>query len=461
MMKKYSFLKSSLSILRANRMNAEQLHQLQQRRYKEMIQYARTHSPLFGELYKDLGEEPKLEDLPVTTKGKLMRQFDQWVTDPAITLDRAKEYMKDYDNIGRRIDDKYLICQTSGSTGIPCTVVKDKNSHNVTLALGEFRTFTHIWDFVKAVFRGAKLTQICFKEFSLEYNQLRHQLLRSPMQKHRVMNIDLNEDLALNVAKLNRFQPSIMSAYPNAMRILIPEMKAGRLKIQPNLLITGGEILTDAFKAEIEQVMKTRVLDAYGSTESGIMAFMCKEGHMHVNSDWVILEPVDEEYNPVPPGVQSQKILITNLSNFVQPFIRYEVTDRVILYDEPCKCGSHFPMIKVEGRTSDILDFISDNGRVSIIPMKLNDAADFEGIIKFQLVQKDPHHLEVRLLCEEDADREALYKKTEENLLEVLSKHGVRNVEIRFSEELPKNDFRGKFKQVFSESAAGSNDYGK
>ena len=304
------------------------------------------------------------------------------------------------------------------------------------------------------------MTQVCFKEFSLEYNQLRHQLLRSPMQKYRVLNIDLNEDLALNVAKLNRFQPSIMSAYPNAMRILIPEMKAGRLKIRPNLLITGGEILTDAFKAEIEQVMKTRVLDAYGSTESGIMAYMCKEGHMHVNSDWVILEPVDENYNPVPPGVQSQKILITNLSNFAQPFIRYEVTDRVILYDEPCKCGSSFPMIKVEGRTSDILDFNGENGIVSIIPMKLNDAADYEGIIKFQLVQNDPTHLEVRLLCEEGADRQALYKKTEENLLSVLAKHGVHNVEVRFSDELPKNDFRGKFKQVFSDSAGGD-DYGK
>ena len=37
-------------------------------------------------------------------------------------------------------------------------------------------------------------------------------------------------------------------------------------------------------------------------------------GFLHVNSDWYILEPVDSDRRPVPPGVQSDSVLVTNLS---------------------------------------------------------------------------------------------------------------------------------------------------
>lgn len=348
-MKRYTYLNASLSVLRRNHSSPEQIRKLQEKRFRDVLRHARENSPLFRELYRDLGEEPALSELPVTTKSFLMKHFDDWVTDPAVTLERCKAFMEDKDNIGRRMDGKYMVCQTSGSTGIPCTVVRDENAHSLEQALGQFRTFVYLTDFFKAILRGAKLTQVCFREFSLEYNGLRRQLLRSPMQKFRVQNVDLHEDLATNIAKLNKFQPAIMSAYPNAMRLFNLEVRAGRLKIHPNILITGGEILTPKLKEETERLLHTRVLDAYGSTESGIIAYMCKEGHMHVNSDWLILEPVDEHDRPVPYGVKSDKVLITNLSNYVQPFIRYEVTDRVIVHKEPCKCGSSFPMIQVEG----------------------------------------------------------------------------------------------------------------
>src|SRR5204863_10195 len=64
----------------------------------------------------------------------------------------------------------------------------------------------------------------------------------------------------------------------------------------------------------------------------------------HVNADWAILEVVDDEYRPVPPGELGRRVLLTNLSNRAQPLIRYEVNDRVRLDAAgPCACGSRLP----------------------------------------------------------------------------------------------------------------------
>ena len=59
-------------------------------------------------------------------------------------------------------------------------------------------------------------------------------------------------------------------------------------------------------------------------------------GSMHLNADWVILEPVDRAYRPVPPGVMSHTVLLTNLANRVQPIIRYDLGDSVVIEPDPC-----------------------------------------------------------------------------------------------------------------------------
>lgn len=91
---------------------------------------------------------------------------------------------------------------------------------------------------------------------------------------------------------------------------------------------------------------------------------------------------------------------------------------------------------------------------IRIIPMMLNDAADFEGVIRFQLLHKDPRNLEIRLLCEEGADRDALFQRTRENIEAVLARYGAENVTIVLSDKLPMNDHRGKFKQVYREAGS-------
>ena len=60
------------------------------------------------------------------------------------------------------------------------------------------------------------------------------------------------------------------------------------------------------------------------------IGFGCREGWLHVNADWVLLEPVDRDYAPTPPGEPSHTVLLSNLANHVQPIIRYDLGDSVI-----------------------------------------------------------------------------------------------------------------------------------
>lgn len=120
---------------------------------------------------------------------------------------------------------------------------------------------------------------------------------------------------------------------------------------------------------------------------------------MHLNADWVILEPVDRQYRPVPQGTCPHTVLLTNLANHVQPLIRYDLGDQVTFAAGPCTCGSPLPVIDVQGRHDDALVMAGRGGRqVTLLPLALSTVMeDDAGVFDFQLCQRDAHTLVLRL----------------------------------------------------------------
>ncbi|MFX9011966.1 hypothetical protein ABTN18_19530, partial [Acinetobacter baumannii] len=77
---------------------------------------------------------------------------------------------------------------------------------------------------------------------------------------------------------------------------------------------------------------------------------------LHLNADWSLLEVVDDDYQPVPDGMTGTKVLVTNLANLAQPFIRYEISDCIALASEHRCLRNPMPQIeRIEGRASDLL----------------------------------------------------------------------------------------------------------
>ncbi len=439
-----SLISAMIKTYKANNMDEKELKKLQEKRLNKIVKYARENSVYFNELYKGIEDNFKLEDLPVTNKIDMMKCFDTWVTDKNINMNRIEEYTKNLDNVGRMLDNKYLIFKTSGSTGNPATILYDKQNIDVASAVAAFRTFARKQDF-DAFMKNGKKTAGVFANygFYLACGMSRYLQLQMPRKKNKI-TIDVNEKEQEIIRSLNEFNPAMLSGYPSNLAVLADY---DELKIKPNVVITGGELLTDEIRNKLVNKFGCYVQTHYSCTEAGEIACECEEKHLHINEDWVIVEPVDKNNNPVPYGTLSDKVLITNLSNYIQPFIRYELTDRVILHNEKCKCGKNTRWLEIEGRTDDILEFA--NG-ILIAPMSFYKLLqEVKEIKRFQLVQKAQDKLELRIVAE---DREQAFSNARDKLQEFLNSKGVQNVEITLSDKSPQaNKISGKFNHVYRE----------
>lgn len=421
----------------------DKIIKLQNKRLKKLVKYAKENSSYFKKKYNGIDDNFRLDDLPITNKLDLMDNFNDWLTDKNINLNKINEFTSNIDNVGHMIDGKYLIFKTSGSTGNPVTILYDKNNIDVSSAVAAFRTFARREDFKRFMKNGKKTAGVFANYgFYLACGMSRYLELKMPNKKNKItVDVNANEDEIID--ELNRFNPSMLSGYPSNLSLL---SNSSKLKISPDVIITGGELLTDDVRDKLSKRFNCYVQTHYSCTEVGEIACECVEGHLHINEDYVIVEPVDKDNNPVSYGVQSDKVLVTNLANYIQPIIRYELTDRVILHNEKCKCGKNTYWLEVEGRTDDILEF--SNGKL-IAPMSFYKIiSQIKEINRFQLIQKTKNILELRI---EAKEREKVFEIVKNKILEFLSTKNIDDVEIYLSLDNPQANKSGKYVHVYKD----------
>ena len=427
-----------------NNASRKKINQLQQNRLKKLVRFAKENSPYYSKLLSGTTNEFKLQDLSPTSKPTMMANFDDVLTDRSVSMKRIDEFTEDIERVGHMIDGKYLIFKTSGSTGNPAVVLYDEQNIDVSSAIAAFRTFARKEDF-KAFMKHGKKTAGVFANygFYLACGMSRYLQLKMPRKKTKI-TVDVNAPEEQIIKQLNDFQPAMLSGYPANLSLLADYDK---LNIHPDVVITGGELLTDEIRKKLSNKFGCYVQTHYSCTEAGEIACECSEGHLHINEDWVIVEPVDKDNHPVGFGVLSDKVLITNLANYIQPFIRYELTNRIIVHDERCQCGRNTYWIEIEGRTDDILLFA--NG-VKIAPMSLYKILEeVKNMRRFQVIQRSETRLELRIVAD---DRLSVFEEARKKLIDFFSKKGLKDIEIYLSDELPQaNKVSGKFKHIYKE----------
>ncbi|MHB1133905.1 MAG: phenylacetate--CoA ligase family protein [Chloroflexota bacterium] len=444
---------------RTTRAGQEGIAARQRARLSELLGQARAHSPFYRELYKDLPDRVEdIRQLPVVTKRQLMANFDDWVTDPQVKYDELRAFIDDKSRVGELYRGKYLACTTSGTTGTPAVLLQDQRVLAVVGALNLARTVP-AWlspgSLLKMLGRGAKTAAVwATGGHYLGLAMLKRQLIERPSRASRMRVFPVLSPLAQIVAELNAYQPAMLNGYATAISLLAQEQEAGRLKIKPVLVLTSSESLPPVERERIAAAFGAIVRDNYGSSEFVAIGYDCGHGWLHVHADWVILEPVDENYQPVQPGQTSSSVLLTNLANHVQPIIRYELGDRITVRPDRCPCGSPLPAIRVEGRTDDILRFASPTGEtIPVLPLALwATVKETPGINRFQLIQTSPSRLDVRLEAAAPEERQAVWLSVRERLLAFLGTQGVADVSVELLPEPPLRDPRsGKYRHVWSE----------
>lgn len=328
-----------------------------------------------------------LQSIPPVSKRELMQNFDAWVIDPRLRLAPLRAFLADPARVGQSFDGGFVVWESSGSTGEPGVFVQDARAMAVYDALEACRRLQRWFDpwyvgeriaFVGAI--GGHFASTVTAERLRRLN---------PAMAANLHAVSFLQPTPVLIDELNRLAPSVVSTYPTMAVLLAEEKAAGHLRIPLTEVWTGGETLTPGMRRLIERHFGCTVINSYGASEFLPLASQCRVGALHLNSDWAILEPVDEHGYPVPPGVSGHTTLLTNLANHVQPLIRYDLGDRVIVRRHACSCGSPLPVIDVEGRCDDMLVLRGGDGqRVRLLPLALTTVIEDEAsVYDFQLVQ--------------------------------------------------------------------------
>lgn len=382
-------------------MGARSIHRAAAERLLSLTQYARTHSPYFARHLRRLAPVPALSDIPVSHKAVLMENFDDWLTDRSLCRADIQRFLDHSRGTPGLYREQYGVWCSSGSSGERGIFVQD-HAALVTYdaLLGYQFSASALALAYRAGFAGASarsaLIAVTDGPFASVWNWQRWSKL-NPWAKTRAFSIV--RPIAELEAELNQYQPTFLASYPSMLTLLAEGQRAGRLHLAPLVLWSGGEHLSLPRQRAIEEAFACPVINEYGTSECLSIAFGCREGWLHVNEDWVILEAVDEHFEPVPPGTPSATTLLTNLANRVQPVIRYDLGDRITVRPDPCPCGSRLRALRVEGRTDEVLTFANRSGKpVSLAPMALTTLVEEQaGLALFQIEQRGVDQLVLRL----------------------------------------------------------------
>jgi phenylacetate-coenzyme A ligase PaaK-like adenylate-forming protein len=247
--------------------------------------------------------------------------------------------------------------------------------------------------------------------------------------------IEAEQPIGQLVDRLNAIEKiAWIVTYSSMLEILVREQEAGRLRIAPALFTTGGETLTSDLRARVGRAfpsLKYGIADPYGCTECLALSFECSHGRKHVNEDWVILEAVNEEMQPVPDGTLSATALLTVLANEIQPFIRYDLGDCIRFDEDACPCGSPFRSIQVEGRQATLVRV----GEVTLSPLAFD--LEHDQAQRIQLVQTGEFDFELRMQLTEGAAAGPVFQEVIESVKRVFRDNGVDDVTVRASELAP------------------------
>ena len=354
-------------------------------RLREVVRDAIDRSPWHRERLADVDparlDETSMREVPPMTKGDLMENFDRIVGDERLSLEFVNAHLETV-TTGSYLLDAYTAVTSGGSTGERGVFVYDWVGW-ATFWVSIFRYLMRArWSRPELESRPIVLGWVAAAHFTHATAAL-SRTFDSP----DFINVRFPVTLATEqiVAGLNDAQPDVLLAYPSALHVLSFEAVAGRLRITPQQILSCAEPLLPEIRAAAEAAFGVRVGNAWGTSEGGGVGIPCEHARSHLSEDLVIVEPVDEDGEPVAPGEPAAKLYLTNLFNRALPLIRYEITDEVTLLPEPCPCGSaHRCVADIQGRLDDT--FVYDGRRVH--PHVFRSALSrHPGVVEYQVRQ--------------------------------------------------------------------------
>ncbi len=395
------------------KISRQELREIQFNKLQKVIWHAYNTTTFYHKRMQEAGVHPRdlqsLQDLskfPTITKSEVQANYQDIV---------SKHYS----------EKDCKIRNTSGSSG------------KILKVLWEPKNF---WIRLCSYYRSLSM---------IGYNPFKKLLYFLPTPENPGFNLGLFRQMGLELdlsfdrikKQLLDFKPHIMGIYPSHA------MELGNYLTDQDIANTGieaislnSEMILPRDKAYIENRFGCPAYDEYSSVEMGFIASMCKHKGMHVFSDNVVLEILGPNGEAAVPGERGE-IVLTSLTNFAMPFIRYRIKDYSCFVEGECGCGMPFPLIgPIEGRKDD--SFLLENGNTvpawkiyELVERPLEEYSDDKWIVTdFYLEQKDKNLADFYYVKGYDFDPEYL-RKLNKGIKSLMGEnfnlrlHETRNIE--------------------------------
>lgn len=368
--------------LRKNlRLEPSRLQEMQRKRLRAIIRHAYENVPFYHRKFDKAGI--KLDDIksvadmakiPMTTKSEIQ----------ACSLE---------DVVARNVDvNRCVKTMTSGSTGLPLTVIRDKRAEDFGSALWA-RAFME-----NGLRLRDRMAIISDPRYFPKDRGWFERLVRAIIGRRK--QISVFDDAKRQLRLLEDYTPDVIKGYPSSLAILADVCRKKASCVKPRLVFTGAELLDKGHRKLISSVFECELLDYYACIEFSLLMWECRE-HVgyHMNIDSAVIE-FAKNGETVAPGERGE-IVCTTLVNYAMPLIRYRLGDVGIPIEEQCSCGKSLPLLKMlEGRTDDFLTAV-DGRIISPAVFSPYPFENLEGIRQFRVIQEKRDKLTIQLVARE------------------------------------------------------------
>ncbi len=259
------------------------------------------------------------------------------------------------------------------------------------------------------------------------------------------------ENLDRFVDEIRHFRPRMLFGYPSSLALIARHAEARNVSMDTlgiRVAFVTSERLYDDQKADIERVFGCPTANGYGGRDAGFIAHQCPEGGMHITAEDVIVEIVDREGNPLPPG-ESGEVVVTHMATRDFPFVRYRTGDIAVLDPDDCPCGRGLPLLKeVQGRTTDFI--VASDGTLMHGLSLIYAVRDVPGVAAFKIIQESLELTRILVVPDDRFDEPAaarIRRDAEARL------GGTARVVVETVENIPR-ERSGKYRYVVSHVAS-------
>lgn len=300
--------------------SSDKLKDLQCKKLAELCQFCYLHSSYYKDIFDNLGLDPFKEKVDFEFLSKL----------PILKKESLIKYNASIHTIDSFNFKKMFFSETSGSTGQALTFYKDEewdsfNRASINRGLS--------WYNIKPWYKNGYFWGF---NFSL-LNKFKIKFLDSLLCRFRLFSYS---DDDLNKFLVKSKKAVYLEGYSSMIYEVAKLANKKEVKLNNIKFIKGtSEKIYDHYHLETKKAFGQKIVSEYGSAESGIIAFECPVGNMHLNEETCIVENVDG------------RAIVTNLVAKSFPTIRYDLGDYIELSTAQCSCGrSHKVLKEVTGR---------------------------------------------------------------------------------------------------------------